>query len=119
MGNTFKIAAAQFESIAGLTQKINDFVACENPGQVWEGAMEDYEEKDGWRNTAPSIQVPAATGGYSYYFYVTDARVDDENGTLGWCDGSGDYVPAATIPAGVGIWFKANTAAATDIEFYK
>ena len=65
MGNTFKIAAAQFESTAGLTQKINDFVACQHPGQIWEGDMADYEEKDGWKNSAPQIQVPNAGGGYS------------------------------------------------------
>ena len=106
MGNTFKIAAAQFESTAGLTQKINDFVACENPGSVWEGDMADYEEKDGWRDVAPTIQVPKASGGYDFYFYVTDARVDDENGTLGWCDGSGDYVSVGEIAAGLGLWIR-------------
>ena len=105
MGNTFKIAAAQFESTAGLTQKINDFVACENPGQVW-ADIENYDEIDGWRDSAPTIQVPAASGGYNFYFYVTDARVDDTTGTLGWCDGSGDYVTVGEIAAGLGLWIR-------------
>ena len=106
MGNTFKIAAAQFESTAGLTQKINDFVSCQNPGQVWEGALEDYEERDGWKDSAPQLQVPKASGGYDYYFYVTDARLDDENGTLGWCDMGGDYVTVGEIAAGLGLWIR-------------
>ena len=106
MGNTFKIAAAQFESTAGLTQKINDFVACQNPGQAWEGDMADYEEKAGWKDTAPSIQVPKASGGYDYYFYVTDARIDDDNGTLGWATAGGDYATVGEIAAGLGLWIR-------------
>ena len=106
MGNTFKIAAAQFESTAGLTQKINDFVACQNPGQVWEGDMEDYEERAGWKDSAPTIQVPVASGGYNYYFYVSDARIDDTTGTLGWATSGGDYVTVGEIAAGLGLWIR-------------
>lgn len=52
------------------------------------------------------VQLLDATGrmvpGSAYYWY------DDEDGT-GWFDGADEFVEGVKLPAGVGIWIKANS----------
>lgn len=81
----------------------------------------DWDEDDVWMKTAPQIQVPSTSGGYTTYYYLNDGYVDDgtEEGAeaSGWCDMGGSIV-SDTIPAGQGFWTKGVTGAFT-IKFTK
>ena len=80
----------------------------------------DYDDGNVWWATAPQIQVPSASGGYTTYRYLNDGydlEKDDGTTAAGWCDVDGNLV-SDTIPAGQGFWTKGVTGAFT-LKFTK
>ena len=68
----------------------------------------DYDSEDAWLATAPQIQVPATTGGYTTYRYLNDGWYDNNGEDAykpGWCDAMGNIVEDV-IPAAQGFWTK-------------
>ena len=68
----------------------------------------DYDSDGTWLTTAPQIQVPATTGGYTTYRYLNDGWYDDDGNDAyksGWCDAGGNIV-SDVIPAAQGFWTK-------------
>ena len=121
INNKFKMAAAQFETVAGETVSLNGAVTLPSSVavQCWDDDYDSYDYKDGWMDSAPQIQVPKVGSiRYNYYFYVSDARssADESNVGAGWVDSDG-YLTSDTIPLAYGIWINARTAESVDIPF--
>ena len=80
----------------------------------------EYGDGNSFRSTAPCIQIQNRdangnlTAGNTFYYYIADAATDAAGSTvkLGWADqggyyvGDGCHVPAVTVGAGLGFWFK-------------
>ena len=81
----------------------------------------DYDEDGMFMTTAPQIQIPRASGGYTVLYYLNDGWYSDgsiEGATkAGWCDSNGVLIDAE-IPVGQGIWTRGVTGAFT-LEFVK
>ena len=123
LNNVFKVRAAQFDDTAtGSSFMVNDAVQCSSPVAVscW-ADRDNWEYNDGWDETAPQIQVLNAFGVFEPFFYVTDARVYDDQGNesfvTGWADASGMLAREdennGIVQVGDGIWFNARKANVT------
>ena len=104
--NTWYMAGVQFTDTAtGASISLNDFV------------KGDFEAKAFWDDElaiAPIIQIYSATGGYTPYFYFSDAADGDDEVTA-WANADGDTVDITLAP-GQALWFK-NPTAACNVTF--
>ena len=113
INNKFVISAGQFDAIGGSAFSVAsvgvDAPATVNAWITWDDeADEFYDNVPGWAQKAPQIQIPNADGtGYTFAYYVADARdpQDDSNAGAGWVSGDG-YLINATITSGLGIWTR-------------
>ena len=77
-----------------------------------------YGDGNTFQTTAPCIQIQDRdaqgnlTAGNTFYYYIADAATDAAGTQVkpGWADQMGyyvgEYVPTATVGAGLGFWFK-------------
>ncbi|MBP9991011.1 MAG: hypothetical protein KBT45_06255 [Bacteroidales bacterium] len=109
MNNVFMIRAIQFDTTSGDTAKLNEIVKCDSPV-----AVECWADRDSWEytdflETAPQIQVPNSSDDFELFYYVTDARVYDEDGNEsfveGWADDSG-VLADFDVFCGAGVWLR-------------
>ena len=111
LNNVFKVRAAQFEATSGDAFFVSDAIKCVSPVAVSCWANKDeWEYVEGWEEKAPQVQVMSASGVFQPYYYISDARVYDDEGnesfTEGWADNSGMLANGSEIACGAGIWLR-------------
>ena len=103
----YVLTAVQFETV-DQQNNITNLVKTSDAGTTaWNGD----DNVPGWYNSALTLMVPKATGGYDYYYYAADGW-DDANETEypGWCDEFGYIQPSVALTTGLGVWFKGSTS---------
>ena len=101
-GGQFEIVANPYPTALNLdTAAISGFT----PGTYGDGS-------EGWKASAPMIQVLQANGKfYDFYYLINDA--DDGNGNYtatGWVDSEGFNITGTQVPVGQAFWIKSDTA---------
>ena len=98
--NTFSLGTTPFAAVGSDVVKVQDMMTTT-------GAPSTYMKRN---IEAPMLQVWDGAG-YKFYYYLTDAYVEEtDEEVLGWANGSGDYTDAEIAP-GTGYWYKVPTAA--------
>ena len=88
------MTAVQFEGTDGNDVLLSDLISGEYTGV-------DFDEDFLFVDTAPTVMIPKAEGGYSNFYYI------NFEGETFWFDfDAGDADQGTPIVAGTGIWFK-------------
>lgn len=101
--NTFSLGTSPFVAVGTDVVKIQDMLVPSGVTAV------PYSQR-----TTSALQLQVWNGsGYTFYYYLSDAYIEDtDEEVTGWANSAGDYTDA-TIAPGTGYWYKYPTAASS------
>ena len=112
-GEVTSDASVDVNYVADFNLAANPYPVSFAPGDVvWEGLVGAAWDIDNtWYETAPQVMVRNASGGYDFYYFLSDG-LDNGDGTYSpaWVDDAATPVTEKVIPDGAAFWFKPTTA---------
>ena len=97
--------------VNGWTIMASPFPVKLNLGNVVTTGVNAVEYNDGLDGLGAELQIRDALGGYTSYYYISDADDGTERYDLvGWADGDGYIVDEGVVPIASAFWLKSDKA---------
>ena len=97
--------------VNGWTIMASPFPVKLNLGKVITTGVEPVSYDDAAKGLGAELQIRDALGGYTSYFYISDADDGTERYDLvGWADGDGYIVDEGVVPMASAFWLKSDKA---------